>query len=245
MAVDYDVNDAAPASKAEVMSNHRAVRTNAWSPAAFDFDQKDASSLTDRRYIRSGAYPASTDPKTYDVGHFYIATSGFSAASVVCGELYVEYTIELITPQLGAAAVITNSLTTVQAGGTISDVAIFGTAPVVTGGLVTAATNTLTFLAVGEYDVVIRVTGTTVNDCVLRTAIQGGTAYKLCLSDKYDATLVPTTFWNSNILVTETRIHMHVNVTAVNQTVVFDFSGAGTVTDCKCSIQQAALLLFI
>lgn len=54
-------------------------------------------------YIRSVAYPASSDPKTYDVGVLSISVEGTPNSNLI-GELYVDYEVELMQPQLSEIA---------------------------------------------------------------------------------------------------------------------------------------------
>jgi len=97
IAVDYDANDAAPATKTVMMAYHNAVRCPVWSETKYVSDKQDLMKLP-QRYIRAGAV-SGTDLKTYDVGNLFIATAG-CADTTALGELYVIYDVELITPQL-------------------------------------------------------------------------------------------------------------------------------------------------
>jgi hypothetical protein len=79
---------------------------------------------------------ASTDIKTYDVANFFIATNGQAAPSDI-GELYVEYDVELLTPQLNNSA---PSLDMINSTGTgVVNNGAFGTVSAATlvGGLAT------------------------------------------------------------------------------------------------------------
>lgn len=53
------------------------------------------------QYIRSGAVPSNQDQKTYDLGQFQIASTGFQGTSVVYGELWVSYEVALRKPIYG------------------------------------------------------------------------------------------------------------------------------------------------
>nr|QCC62360.1 putative capsid protein [Crucivirus sp.] len=53
------------------------------------------------QYIRSGATPSGQDQKTYDLGQFQIASTGFQGSSVVFGELWVSYEVALRKPIYG------------------------------------------------------------------------------------------------------------------------------------------------
>lgn len=51
-------------------------------------------------YTRSGSIPFGTDRRFYDLGDFYIATTGFQGTSVNIGELWVSYQVALLKPRL-------------------------------------------------------------------------------------------------------------------------------------------------
>lgn len=102
MAIDYDAQDDPPVSKIEIMSYHNAVRSPLWTDCRFDSDFKDTNPLSHTRFIRLGGAPTGTDIKTYDIGQFHISTVGGPDSTV--GELYVEYEVMFLTPQLNSAA---------------------------------------------------------------------------------------------------------------------------------------------
>lgn len=54
-------------------------------------------------YVRAGANPDTSDIRLYDWGKFQIATTGFQAASVNIGELWVTYQVRLLKPRLFAS----------------------------------------------------------------------------------------------------------------------------------------------
>jgi len=102
LAVDFDAADSPPTSKQELMSFHNAVRSAVWAECCYSSDEKDLQKFGVQRYIRSGSLGPNLDIKTYDVGNLILATQGEADTSVI-GELYVEYDVELITPQLSSA----------------------------------------------------------------------------------------------------------------------------------------------
>jgi len=132
MAVDYDPVDVAPSSKMELMSNHHSVRASAYTAASYTIDQKDANNFGARRYIRSGTL---TGNALYDIGTLIVATSGFAGTSVTAGELYVTYSIELITPQLDLSTAAHSGSAILSVSSGVSKDAPFGTAITVSGGL--------------------------------------------------------------------------------------------------------------
>lgn len=102
LAVDYDASDIGPETKTVALSYRGAVRAAPWDECAFIAQQDDLHKAKSN-YVRSGLAPSGTDIKMYDVGNLYVATQGQAAATAV-GELYVEYDVELMTPQLNADA---------------------------------------------------------------------------------------------------------------------------------------------
>jgi len=206
MAMDYDAADSSPATKQALMSYHDAVRSPAWGDCRFVSDKQDLDKFGTQRFIRSTALAANQDIKTYDVGNLWVATSG--GAGVVAGELYVEYDVELMTPQTGSSL---GGLSKVTSGGTTSKTAIFGAAPVYVGSMLTAANSTLTIVNAGHYLINIDIVGT-----------GGGTMP----APSGTATIVPvgstidSTSWFTYSVVT----------TAANQTIIFDLSGWSTVS---------------
>lgn len=105
LAVDFDAADDPPSTKVQLMSYHNAVRSAVWQESCFTCDSKDLQKFGSKRYIRSGAVPASADVKTYDVGNLQLFSQGI-VASGDCGEIYVVYDVDLQTPQLNRSALI-------------------------------------------------------------------------------------------------------------------------------------------
>jgi len=210
MAMDYDAADGSPASKQALMSYHNAVRSPAWGDCRFVADKQDLLKFGSQRFIRSTALAANQDVKTYDVGNLWVATSG--GAGVLAGELYVEYDVELMTPQTGAAI---GGSSKVVSGGSVSKTAIFGTVPVITGSLLSpsTSTDTLTVVNAGHYMLEIEFTGT-------------GIGQNLAVSGT--ATSVVLSCWNS--AVTQANFVISVDTTAANQTCILDASGWTSVT---------------
>jgi hypothetical protein len=171
MAVDFDAADAAPANKQQLMAFHNAVRSAVWESCVFKSDGPDLKKFGVQRYLRTGNLAANLDVKTYDVGNFIVATQGEADASAI-GELYVEYDVELITPQLASdpAAAASASITTTGA----SSAAPYTGAQTVVGGLaVSASGTTITFQRVGQYICSLFMTGVTATNV---PATLGGTA---------------------------------------------------------------------
>lgn len=95
LAVDYDAADDPPSDKTELMSYKGAVRSPAW------FACCNSSASSDLRkspnyYTRSAS---NTDTRITNVGKLILAFQGESSG-FTAGELYVEYDLQLDTPQL-------------------------------------------------------------------------------------------------------------------------------------------------
>jgi len=106
LAIDFDASDDAPPSKIQLMSYHNAKRISPWSATTYVATHQDLSKFAISRYTRASTQPPNTDIKTYDVGNFFIAVSGVDGASLPeVGELYVEYTVELYTPQIPSGSI--------------------------------------------------------------------------------------------------------------------------------------------
>jgi hypothetical protein len=130
LCVDYDATDAAPSTKSQAMTYHNAVRSAAWEPVCYKAAVEDLSKFK-RRYTRAGALPANADVKMYDVGNLFLCTS-IETGTAIIGELYVEYEVELQTPQQNAIAGQQIGSAYLTAGGTFATATPFGSTPVVT-----------------------------------------------------------------------------------------------------------------
>jgi len=160
LAVDYDASDPVPSSKAQVMAYQGAVRSPAWAPCCFEAS-KESLSKRKSYFVRLGAVPSGSDIHLYDVGVFYACTQGMASTAAV-GELYVEYDVTLMTPQLNDIGIgqslwahysgTTNAAPFVTALGTLALL------PSSTG--TTASTTTFTFNSSWEGIASVVLTGT-------------------------------------------------------------------------------------
>lgn len=99
MGVDFDAADESPEDKVKMMAMKGSVRSAPWASCSKTLSKSDIHTMAKQKYIRVTSLDPNLDIKTYDVGSLYIATQGFSSATDT-GELYIEYEIELKTPQL-------------------------------------------------------------------------------------------------------------------------------------------------
>lgn len=98
MAIDYDPTDAPPISKAAILQYEGAVRSAPWNDCACDINQKSASRIP-KYYVAPIAATDSATQRLQDIGNLFVATQGQANTSVSVAELWVEYTVDLITPQ--------------------------------------------------------------------------------------------------------------------------------------------------
>jgi hypothetical protein len=116
MAVDFDAADAAPANKTTIMSYKGATRSAPWQASRLVCSAIDRTKMVPERYVRTAALVGSYDIKTYDMGTLFVSTVGTGAATVNLGELYVEYTVRLRTPQIQTGASLALTRRTAQSG---------------------------------------------------------------------------------------------------------------------------------
>lgn len=176
MFVDYDAADAAPANKQMFLSNHEAISAPIWGSCDLNCDRADLLK-SPQKFHRYGVLAANLDVKTYDTANLFVATSGIDAALVgtTVGEIYVSYVVELITPQLNHLAEIEANSLRISSGGTVSNAAPFGDAPVHAGGLHINVNqpNVLHVADPGEYLFNFYKTGTGLINSVLTSLTAG------------------------------------------------------------------------
>lgn len=144
------------------------------------------SYATSQLFVRNGAVPANADVRMYDLGNFQIASFGIAAQSVVLGELWCSYEIELSKPVSNFASgdlVLTDHYKL----GNATNTAPMGTTSILAtgsslGGTISVAGNQYIFpktIQSGQFLINYTVVGTsaslvapslTVNGCNLLTA---------------------------------------------------------------------------
>lgn len=215
MSVDFDAADSLPVNKQQLMAFHNAVRSAVWDECRYRGDVRDLKKFGVQRYIRSGNLAANLDIKTYDVGNLIVGTQG-EADTTAIGELYVEYDVELITPQVNVDLAGANSVDIHTSAASLA--APFTGTQVVTGGLdVTASGATLTFNQPGQYLVLVSEIGTVITDT---PPTLSGTA-------TVSAAFVNVANFHTTA-ATSGMCAFEVNVTDRGQTVVFDFTATAT-----------------
>jgi hypothetical protein len=101
-AIEYDVTDLPPTNKQDLMSMWGATRSSPWTQIRVKADPNDLVKFTGRGgqlFVRSSEDVSGSDRKTYDCGKVYFAVDNFVGTSITVGEIYIEYSLKLFTPQ--------------------------------------------------------------------------------------------------------------------------------------------------
>lgn len=166
-AIDYDSSDVNPMSLPELMSNASASQSPLWSEMSLALNQNDASFLK-KRFVRTVAVPTGSDIVLYDAGKAFIVPINLGGLET-SGDIYVEYDVELFTPQFSLAGFAQQNSSKLNSGGTVSPTSIFGSSPSATAGSGLGVTpqsgGTLLFQRAGQYivDLIMSGTGMTTN----------------------------------------------------------------------------------
>jgi len=215
MLIDYDAADDAPSSAYELLNGSGARSIGSWMSLDMPAYGKDENTLGKRRYVRGGSLSSNLDIKTYDLGVLHLAFQGL-ASTVSAARLFVEYDVELITPQFSLSTLSGVFSRRILGAGSVSKTSLYGTAATLQGGLpVTASGNTLTFQKPGQYLLESSVEGTGISDAGSPTV--SGTA----TSSNIIGTL-------ANAAGTSGLYSQIVNVLNANETVVQDWSAVAT-----------------
>ncbi len=183
LSVDYDASDATPTTKTQAMAYRSSVRSPSWS----DCDHKSLKEDLSKRssyYVRGGNLSSNQDVKLYDVGSLFVCSQAQGGSDVI-GELYVEYKVRLMTPQIGNVG-IGEAIYGIFSG--TSNAAPFSSssgnlpATVVSSGTTPTSTSTWTFTQPWEGYVTTSVTGVGLADTV-----PGGTATSLEIFNQINA----------------------------------------------------------
>lgn len=96
---DYDAADLAPISEQVIDSYEDAKEDAPWKNIECSLNSTAMHLMGPKKFIRFGALANNQDIKTYDVGNMFVYTVD-SAAAASWGKLWVEYEVDLYTPQL-------------------------------------------------------------------------------------------------------------------------------------------------
>lgn len=150
-AFEYDATESEPTTKQHMMAYAGARRGAPWEEFRMASTKVLLNKIGPTRFVRGSAIATNSDKKLYDAGFYIFATSGCADASAV-GELYVNYTIRLMTPQI-AISELPDAVSQRWFGTTPTTANEFGTMADNTGTvIVTVGTNgVLTFVVPGRY----------------------------------------------------------------------------------------------
>jgi len=145
MAHDPDASDAAPVSE-QIMTTYEAVQEDApWKDICLPVRTSAMHDLGPRKFIRTSGLSANQDIKLYDSGNLYVGTVDGTAVS--WGKLWIEYEVDLFTPQLPPAGAVAGVGTISNSAGTGAVTALlYGTTPTIAGTLISGvAANVVSF----------------------------------------------------------------------------------------------------
>ncbi len=149
-AVDYDASDSAPVDKVQLASYKGFVRSSPWE----NFDQRSTRENLNKRqsfFVRTGALSDNEDIKLYDTGNLFLATQG-QASALSVGELYADYRVRLMTPQLNNPSLGQAKSSFFQKTTTTSTTSSGSNAPLsISDGVVTANSGVITITALAPY----------------------------------------------------------------------------------------------
>jgi len=161
LAMDFDAADATPLTKAGLMSMQGAVSGPVWGPIKLDCVKANLLKMAESRYSRGGNLAANLDIKTYDVANLNVATASAGVFVGAIGELYLNYTVELITPQYNMADEAADDSAKVIPTANVTKLNLFGSARTVTGNLpITVNPDHIVFQEPGDYLLDMKATGT-------------------------------------------------------------------------------------
>lgn len=223
-APDYDAADAQPATE-QIAADY--TDSDECPPYAnpetghfmFPLNCARMNAMVKEHYIRTGALAANLDIKTYDAANAFFFTVD-SIDTAKWGKVWVEYEVDLFTPQLPAAGIVQGAATLSNSGGTGS---------ATTNVLGTAATSTGTGIALSQALNVITVTGAVVGqEYAVSAVVMASTATGVLLITASAGAANKTTFSYSQVSTGGLMSMSTVVPTA--STFVLTLSGATTIT---------------
>jgi hypothetical protein len=184
MLLDVDVSDPQPLDKTELLNNRDASRTNAWSEGVLVIPREDLHKRKTYTVDPSNTVSLllnSRDPGLAATGTFYPAT--IAGPGTVTGELYVSYTVRLMTPHYTPLA-YGNTAQTITATAGLTATNLFGptwttiSGPLTMGQSISiATTGVITFNIAGLYSFSARIGGTALVAPVVNNVTGGAAVY--------------------------------------------------------------------
>lgn len=164
ITIDYDPRDPAPTSKIVAFNYESAIKGAPWQSFAHVSSIQNLS----KRKTYFVADTGQPEADLYDTGNLYIALGG-QATTAKVGEIWVEYVVDLMTPQLENNSVFQVNSEKFVGGGALTPALPFGPTPTVarTGSsLVTYNNGNGNFVSVLTFPiqvlVTIHITGTVI-----------------------------------------------------------------------------------
>jgi len=108
LVTNYRSTAAAPGTKSQLLNEYFSSDSKPSDAFAHPIECDPKENPYNVQYVRTGVVPAGEDPKTYDLGTTFLATTGMQAA-VTVGELWVTYEVELRKPKASAASTFNQS----------------------------------------------------------------------------------------------------------------------------------------
>lgn len=170
MSFDYDTLDDIPVTKVEHAQTFPNIETNSFMPSEL---KVKCDSVW--RFVRQGEITGA-DYKTYDFGQL-VVSSCYDTTTAICGEVYVEYTVQLDKPSVGDAISMLVYATT-----SITKSSPLGSVPILSGSsqpFEKVNNDTLKCTIAGEYSINEGVLGTGITAILiplLTTTINGAIA---------------------------------------------------------------------
>jgi len=100
MATEYNVANPSFGNKQQMENYEGAVSCDPSKSMLHTVESSKAMNPLGIFFVRTGAPPANTDRRFYDLGDFEIATVGMQSNGNLVGELWVSYDIELMKPRI-------------------------------------------------------------------------------------------------------------------------------------------------
>jgi len=171
LTIDYDPRDPAPLSKIVAFNYEGAIKGAPWQ----SFKHISSAQNLSKRKTYFVADTGQPDADLYDVGNLYVALGG-QAGTAKVGEIWVEYEVDLMTPQLENNSVFQVNSQIINGVSAMTPALPFGTAPtfVTTGSsLVTYNSGNGNFVNVLTFPiqlfVMIEIVGTVITGFTLTT----------------------------------------------------------------------------
>jgi hypothetical protein len=174
LTVDYDAADPSPTNKQQAMAYRGSVRSSPWT-ACSHISSKEDLKKSKTNFVRFAGQPANTDIKTYDIGNLFVMSQSVSTALATLGELYVCYTVRLMTPVYEVYSSLVGGA--IDGGGTISAANPYGTLPTLQDaarGISADGASNFTILVPGKYYFTHQIVGTVITGDLL-AAVSGCT----------------------------------------------------------------------